>query len=915
MNRRHGASITEIEAPFCSERQMAFNMYADQPPLSGVNAAIVPADPGYIIAMRIRALLTNDPNVRIPMTGLMSPFVRRLEGGLKLQPAKGGTERAVASTAQVEDIVTKQWSAGAIALQGFAERLPTLSDRVLESMDITQKLAAFGIIVEKKTGNLDLGGACILELNATLNMEDAAAAGPLSSLKTTAALDGAANALNGQWFADSQIGSGLSAMAKQFIIILTALRFLTGSANIKLITSLSTERLARAKAAAASLSSLSALLTTISLSARIAELNFIISFITSDPAVDALRDEEGIRLRAALIAEFADLDGLDIIDTATMAKQFYTPFSSDVGGVKTACYRLPPRVYSALRQSMVVSDPNAVTDSDSLPEFSAIVPSIWAVDSPSDELATRSKLHRTQFVTRVAAIAANEMIATYVHAAIKVAREEIRSIKASEMVAMLPGGVNALKAAVGLLPRGGPITRLDGWDPSSSNNNAPVLITGNDSALGATKDIGLLKTRPVAPFVISAVPTTDIAALAGMYSTALERRLSNMDALTARYDRQTHPAVPFLLPTNPDYAKGTWPLAEAAEFYQFWPHCYSQHTPNPIPTLDVYGLTSLMSGVIPGYKAVTILQRDVPAAPEKTAAALCRVGFIIHVTKENTTLKQMVKKVSEGLGLVPAATSDLTPVSIVEPSGSYAIPLGVAQRAWPKDLGGAKVWCRYETASEIERRIAPLSPNGTYWFLPFTHVPVPPSIDGKTLFFSNPKEVQNVNRWLTTRTGYTAHDSEALFRSNFLDGEDNTGTASTVKEANFVPGRNEPWHAPVPGTILPDEVSLDPKADWWPVRGIIRLTKDVRSHWVFTLRAGVRDATDKYILFERSDGKLPKFRAIVPVGAIMMSDDEGMTPTEHQFTPFSAKIGEPIGKDDWIVGYQNPKSITTVDVI
>lgn len=940
-----------------------FSTFSDGMMCPGVNCTMIGVEPGSSVALAIRALLLEDATIHVPMSGIATPIFRRTEEKIR-DAGRDGTipgKRRASNPAALMDYTSGGWAKIVSELESIADRFPTLSARVIESDDMLKLLAAFGVTREKNE-RLDLTPAqeCLIELNNTINLRETSAACPFHALHAYDTLAPLANEVPISWFASSDAMADLSPKVLNLIASLAFIRFATAMPSAKLVTSITTERTARTLAAADALRKLASIVASIVLVPKLARINSLMSFISSDLAVDVLRDEEGIRLRTALLAKFAAVDGIDMLGFGAEMKAFFAPKSIKVNGLTLSQYQLPSALVKAVRAVLTGIEPApSISDSEALPAFTTIEPGLWAVSSPRDALATRSKLFDIAYVGgRGPQLAAVKLIIDAVHASMRLASGLLDDIAKDDMLAVVPGGVATIRQATSFLPNGAPTLKFGNRPTNDPALDVPAVMSANMSSLGAV-DPADLKQRPLVCPVTgdggNAVSEVDIASLGGMYISALPQRLGYLKAPETAYLSTPRPVVPFFFATNPIHATGFWPLMESQKFYQLYPHCYAPHLMAPVSSLDIAGLSRLIPDM-PGYASLNILRRDtVPdlrlcsasseaknkelaeakesrrvsaslndpdvVVESRVATALRFVGFIVSVTGgvADPKLAGNPREFANRLGtmLKAGSSAQTTPVPgrllIARPDTGYGKFIARHNRDWPTTPSELSDWVRYASVEQFVMAVTELSLDGSWWFVASSHVPPLLPFDGVRMDIilaaieDEPCVQQMVDSYrIIGRPGYIAHLASTAY-GLVLENKDKPVTSKPHE-----PYLNKPWRGVIPAGANGDK---QPRDAWWPTNGIVSVESDVRSTIPFCLRAGVRNSRDIHLLFERAQNALPKARASVPSGTIFMTDEPATALSKLTLTPQQQQLGVSVSVSDWVAGYSDPTKVSTVAVI
>jgi hypothetical protein len=893
-------------------------LYSDQTPPKDVSACLTFADPGYAIAMRLRSLQVEDRLIRVPVTGLGAGFFYLVE------------EAALASTSLKEFVTTvkNMIMDGANAAAAQAAVLPTLNPRVIDTPNETDILKAFGLTVpETPTGLKPEANAFrtlpyvqLTELLAELNGGKRFAVAPLSGLAISRWISSAAAMLQASIFTakektkapvDKQIppprvvsgGVQLNSEAMTAIDYIAILRLVTGFHELKFTTAIPTERVARLKAAALALQDYSTALYSVLLAGDAASLSFARAFLSSDLAIDALRDEEGIRLRAATLEEAKRLGFISILGMEENAIAYFAPRADKFSdGTPYKAYLMPP-----LLDDIVPGDQNKTKDELSLPSVTFFDPGeVWVVKAAGDEEITRSKLFKFQASTSHQRTSFTEAIRLMCHKTIAYIRIVIDYIRDHPSQVMGRLAETERFRIVTPLSAAGPVLDLKEYSSSLLADEAPAVLAGHEADAHVSKDPGLIKLRPLMPSAVQTVPAEDVASLGAVYSARLSKRMTDLQAPQQLYTGSKKPVTTMFLTHDTHFLSGTWPLAEEPGFYTLWPKAYFPQPLRYHSTLSTPALMELFP--LTGPRARTILMRDASSSPLKVAAALSAVGYVIEVEPDDSGKSPSVT--AAGYEVMKLLAGQPTKAKVIEPRRPYNIAF--ASILGPKPTDGATMrlsYTRYSYVGEILNVLEPLSIDGRLYFLPHTHVPAPASFDGISWVSGS----TDMSLLLYKRATFQAISRIAQSPESSLGGDPVIGSYNTVKAVQYgkaadgsIPAAQK-WEplrfANSPATTT----TIDTSGEWWPMMGVVKVDGlDVRLNTPFTVAIGQRDMKSRIYLVKREEGRLPKYLGDYPVGAMIMTDR--VPPSLSRYVPKSTyyKNDVPLGSDDWVAAYVNP---------
>lgn len=942
---------------------MAFETYGDQVLPAGVSALIVPFNPGPSIGLRIRALQIEDPTVIVPMRGMLSFWFRYIEETMKrrVSAMTGGVVGQLATPpAEALDVINTRFPSWATELQGYAGLVPALSARVVEGEEPLRLLERFGALTPTQVLDFQNQGVDVLTppkttllgLYDSLNMHDRGAACPLHALYISQALTDVSNTVNNAIFADGsdKASADLNVHFQSLLAVLVLLRFytiankLTGRDAI-FTSTVETERVKRMLLAASAMGNLSAIVGSMSLVTRLARIHSLVAFASSDLAIDALRDEEGIRRRKAMLDKYARIESLDPLGFAAEIKGYFAPKKITVAGVGLSQYNLPPALFDRVYAPLDGVPAYGAPDTSAIPPSTMANRGVWAVLRPADQFATRTELFRLDSVrTRPSSLEAVARLAEAANAAVALADSLLDDVQQDVVVSTLPGGFEAVSLALKRLGGSSPLLRIGALTINNPDDQLPAVGSGEVSTLGNAADPGLIKLRPWISPVTAGHLETDIAVLAGMYTSGLEERLRSLGAPKVRYagPKDLKPVVPLLLDQAPRAGTGSWPLKESDRFYRLWPHCYAPHLRAPVQTLDVNALSTLITDM-DGYAASNILRRDTPAGMtrvhtpavaatstpavtgyySRVATALSRVGIVFTISDGAPSNQISARSAAD----VVTGATQAGLFYIARPSTGFGYYPGRTLIKWPATLQTLAPWIKgYNNSIDvIAANLVELAPGGAWWFLPFTHVPPPLPFDlPRTIhmmakiwdderdFSTAPINGRDAAEeyMLLHRPGFWIHD--AVGRLGNVIGAAMLNPARTFPQ-QLSPGRNKPWEPLIHVNGTTETLADD---EWWPTGGIVCIPeKDVRYAYPTCVRAGQLSGNEQHCLLERADNTLPRFRATVPSGLVMMSDEPPTKLSGHSLATQVAGGDVPKGPYDWVAGFTDASQVVQASYI
>lgn len=690
---------------------MTFMLNTDLTIPADANAATISCDPAEVFALRLRGLLSRDPTIRVPLTGMGAALFCSVE------------KKAVDHAGGYDGAIQEALKASVSACARGVTVIERAHFKLLDTADSARLLEGFGLSPNS------LEGQTILEITPTIDGTQRHTLTPLSRTRLASHLMSLTNsrqAFNGHELSDTAV-----ALARA----LAFLRLLTSLGTIKMSQAGRPDKAADVKPAASqALSSYGVLLIQTLAAPDMAKVEYLRAAVMSDLVRGAVRDEQLAEKRAALIANVETLRDKTLLDFRPSWESYFAPRQLTFGGKKLPTYLLPASIW---RQLDAATKLGVAQDAERAPGLaSGAHPELgtWVVDSPFDSDATTSRLFDIARISDPAAYSKSqvelEKIANDLVVKLAASYDAARNSPAIAYFWNLVTGTGVNAPAI---PKAVPLMDLTHYRPGDPADAAPIVIEGLDFDVNADPDLGLLKSRPIIPKRIGNNTPSAVAPLGWMYSSALPARLSSLGARQARYNgadgKTSSPVIPaavMAVQASPLFASGSWACKDFPQIYSLWPRCWfptAGKTMNRFTTADWAGVLDLPGTAL---ELINAIARDAKDMIRDIAVAFRYVGLIFDRGANAAANPSRAAIASELLSNIRGQAP--TPLEVIAPRTGFDRLWTSEAHSWPnRALAAASLLP--DNADTIASTFITLDAQARYVLLPYTKVPMPIPFD------------------------------------------------------------------------------------------------------------------------------------------------------------------------------------------
>lgn len=939
---------------------MPSQQFIDQEVPEQVTTAVVPADPGEVVALRTRIDVAADPIVRLPLVGPGAAAIAFLSSPDAAHMPK--------FTAQATATKLAEWGMAAAII---ASRLRQESNKAIDRLNSDEIARLVGYATDSVEFQL------LNEVLASLNTTTSSVAVPLSATRLAQSLlDSAAIT---EWFGGTTAPlpvtgakrvtahpADLSEIAVESITMRAVARVFTGLANYSWGTAMGARIGAeRTKAAIELLDRLAVFLCLPAFTGLTARLEALVAFLASPFISDMITDPVSIQLRAELTETMSRFRKFSMFKFQDVFTSYYAARKITINGKAMELLHLPIGVFDkAVRDHL--SSMKAPKDiqieshiSIKIDGYSAFRGAV--VNDTKDSLSTtaKSKISGTKsklfdfrpISGRPLRTAMALSMSGLISSALQLASEMVRELRLTPEMALLHRVEQAAELVIKEVSSSTAIFDLAGFTVGDPNGDVPATLANDQASASVDRDIGYIKMRPLLPAAIHQYPQNAIAPFALMYSEGITERLEDLSAPEASYNGSKRlPRTTLFTRTSSHYLKAS--ILATPELWQLWPACWHSRHQAAARTLDLNGLTQLMGSrgrsAMDAFAASREIIRVATADPEILADAFAHVGVVIKLKTASDSAKASIA-IAEAIAGKSKPTA-----SVILPKGSRNLLAGVTPlpqdqpaplRTYFNSLSSlrqenlssyADNTLQYATSSTSAGAQPPVDPAqlaaissvlvcldgiGELWFLPFTHQYTPIPLDAEKLQLS-----KHHDSWQTQLQQLAVYKSLSPYLSgSYRPAQQGAAAASPPASLNAgsiaVPSARIPGASPQAfndGAIRFESGTIT-LTILEPMRGIVANGFDIRNTLVWALAAGEHHTTPVRAFYRRHTGEAASAQHPTPIGWAPAGSLLITTPGDEatsEYTPHSSRNRDDVATqiDDWLL-LGGPSSILKASVL